>query len=56
MNMAEAAAMRELVARVTSLEAQIKDLHRRMDDQSKANRVIADTVEKTTLSLKRANG
>ncbi len=58
MSIADATARRELTERVTSLEAQVKDLTRRMDDQSKAHRVIADDVEKVskTLTLKKANG
>lgn len=55
MNLSEAAANRELLIRVQSLEMQIKDLHRRLDEHSKANRVIADEVEKSkTLTLKKA--
>lgn len=57
MNIAEASAFRELKAEVALLKSQVQDLTRRMDDQSKAHRIIADDVEKAkTLSLKRANG
>lgn len=51
MNMAEASANRELVARVAALETQLKDLTRRLDDLSAAERKRADT-----LGLKKANG
>lgn len=51
-SMADAAAHRELKARVATLEAQVADLTRRMDDQSKSQRLLADDVNKT-LSLKR---
>jgi hypothetical protein len=65
MNLSEAAANRELLARVADLEMKvasydfaITDLKRRMDDMSKAGRLLADDVEKATrtLSLKKANG
>ena len=50
MNMAEVAANKELQARVTSLEAQVKDLARRLDDLSAAERKRQDT-----LTLKKAS-
>lgn len=48
MNIAEASRMRELLARVDSLERQIADLTRRLDDLSKAERAKEDK----TLKLK----
>ena len=57
MSFADNAANKVLMARVEALEAQVKDLTRRMDDQSKAHRLIAEDVEKSrTLTLKKANG
>lgn len=38
MNMSEAAKQRELVTRIESLEKQVYDLTRRLDDFSKADR------------------
>lgn len=51
MNLAEATQFRELAARVQSLEAQVKDLTRRLDDLSNAERKRTET-----LTLKKANG
>jgi cell division protein FtsB len=57
MSFADNAANKVLMARVEALEAQVKDLTRRMDDQSKAHRLIAEDVEKSrTLTLKKSNG
>lgn len=50
MNIAEASRMRELLARVDSLERQVADLTRRMDDISKAERAKDDS----TLRLKKS--
>jgi hypothetical protein len=49
MNIAEASAFRALVARVDSLEREVKDLTRRADDQSKAHRILADQMESKKL-------
>lgn len=55
MNIAEASAFRELMARVASLELKCADLTRRMDDQSTAYRAFLADVEKSkTLGLKKA--
>lgn len=40
MNIAEATKFRELTARVESLERQVADLTRRLDDFSKADRTL----------------
>lgn len=48
MNMAEASAFRELKARVETLEKQVADLTRRLDDFSKADRA----KQQETLKLK----
>jgi uncharacterized protein YceH (UPF0502 family) len=50
MNIAEASRMRELLARVDSLERQVADLTRRLDDVSKAERAKDDS----TLRLKKS--
>lgn len=50
MNIAEASRMRELLARVDSLERQVADLTRRLDDLSKAERAKDDS----TLRLKKS--
>lgn len=50
MNIAEASRMRELTARVDSLERQVADLTRRLDDLSKAERAKEDS----TLRLKKS--
>jgi uncharacterized protein YceH (UPF0502 family) len=50
MSLAEAAAFRELKARVDTLERQVADLTRRLDDFSKAERAKEDT----TLRLKKS--
>lgn len=50
MNIAEASRMRELLARVDSLERQVADLTRRLDDISKAERAKEDS----TLRLKKS--
>lgn len=50
MNIAEASRMRELLARVDSLERQVADLTRRLDDLSKAERAKEDS----TLRLKKS--
>lgn len=50
MNMSEATQFRELAARVASLESQVKDLTRRLDDLSAAERKRQDT-----LTLKKAS-
>lgn len=50
MNIAEASRMRELLARVDSLERQVADLTRRLDDMSKAERAKDDS----TLRLKKS--
>lgn len=50
MNMSEAAANRALIARVESLERQVADLTRRLDDYSKADR--ARQQDRETLKLK----
>ena len=52
MNIAEAAAMRELVARVNSLENTVKDQQRRLDDLSNAERSRTER-ENQTLRLKK---
>jgi uncharacterized protein YceH (UPF0502 family) len=44
MNIAEASRMRELLARVDSLERQVADLTRRLDDVSKAERAKDETL------------
>lgn len=51
MNLAEAAKMRELVKRVDSLERQVADLARRLDDFSKAERA---KEQDSTLRLKKS--
>lgn len=50
MNMAEAADLRVLKTRVETLEKQVADLTRRLDDFSKADR--ARQQERETLKLK----
>jgi cell division protein FtsB len=50
MNMAEGAAFRALAARVESLERQVADLTRRLDDIRKAEQA----KERETLKLKHA--
>ena len=44
MNIAEAAAFRELRAEVEALKRQVADLTRRLDDFSKAERAKDDTL------------
>lgn len=55
MNLAEAAANRELLARVASLEMQLQSLTKRVDDLSAAERRRTEKEGKT-LGLKTANG
>lgn len=45
MSIQEATLRRELTARVDALERHIKDLERRMDDMSKAHRLLLEQVE-----------
>lgn len=52
MNIAEASKMRELVARVDSLERLVKDQQRRLDELSNAERARTER-ETRTLGLKK---
>lgn len=54
MNLAEAAAFRELRARVDSQDKQIADLLRRVDDLSAAERARTERESDTTLRLRKS--
>jgi hypothetical protein len=54
MNLAEASAMRALIARVESLERAVNDANRRIDELSAAERKRTER-ETNTLSLKKAS-
>lgn len=45
MNMAEGQRLRNAEAKIESLERQVADLARRLDDLSKAQRLLLDQVE-----------
>lgn len=54
MNLAEAARMRELIARVDSQQKQIAELLRRVDDLSNAERARTERENDTTLRLRKS--